>query len=334
MKVKILNIFVVFAIIISFLPLNAFAIEKKNKTYTYDNYTVDYNITDSWDDTQNITVYVTNTGYEPIENWMLAYDFKGEVYDIWNAEVKQNADGVKYIRNLGYNNIIEPGSTMNFGYTLNNANGFPDDITMCQKRVTKETGFDVKLDVLDSWDDNFKGEITIQNNTDTVIECWELSFDSNFTIIEITDSWAANISNYNDGTYTLKGTYTNVIYANSSVTLGFMGIKSGEPEIFDYSLTEVAADEISIPEEKEPDNSDDIIHVDDMYYKPILSSDDVDYDGKGIYFVRNQVLVTAYQDVSFDEVKELAEKYNAEIVGYIWLTNDYQLEFKNYIPVV
>ena len=190
MRTRILNILIVFAIVIGFLPQNAFAIEERSKIYTYDNYTVDYNITDSWDDTQNITISITNTSYEPIENWMLAYDFNGEINGIWNAEVKENADGVKYIKNFGYNNIIEPGNTISFGYALYNAGGFPDNFAMCQKRVVKENGFDVNLSVLDSWDDNFKGEITIQNNTDTAIECWELSFDSNFTIIEITDSSA------------------------------------------------------------------------------------------------------------------------------------------------
>ena len=119
MKTRILNIFIVLAIVIGFLPQKAFAVEEKSRTYIYDNYTVDYYITDSWFDTQNITIFVTNMGDEPIENWMLAYDFNGEINGIWNAEVKQNADGVKYIKNLGYNNIIEPNSTISFGYTLN-----------------------------------------------------------------------------------------------------------------------------------------------------------------------------------------------------------------------
>ena len=66
MKARILNIFIVLAMVISFLPQKALAIEEKNKTYIYDNFTVDYNITDNWADTQNITIYVTNTGIESI----------------------------------------------------------------------------------------------------------------------------------------------------------------------------------------------------------------------------------------------------------------------------
>jgi len=41
----------------------------------------------------------------------------------------------------------------------------------------------------------------------------------------------------------LKGTYTGTVYANSSVSLGFNGVKSGDPVITDYSLTEVVLNE-------------------------------------------------------------------------------------------
>ena len=37
----------------------------------------------------------------------------------------------------------------------------------------------------------------------------------------------------------LKGTYTSIIPADGSVSLGFNGMKEGEPIISDYSLTEV-----------------------------------------------------------------------------------------------
>ncbi len=43
--------------------------------------------------------------------------------------------------------------------------------------------------------------------------------------------------------YMLKGSYTNVIEPNSSVRLGFSGVRDGEPIITDTILTEVVADE-------------------------------------------------------------------------------------------
>ena len=94
MKTRILSIFVVLAMVISFLPQKTFAVEENSRTYVYDNFTIDYNITDSWDDTQNITINVTNTGIDSIENWMLAYDFNGEIHDIQNFNLINNSYAV------------------------------------------------------------------------------------------------------------------------------------------------------------------------------------------------------------------------------------------------
>lgn len=321
-----LSIMLTIVITLNLFPLIAFA-EDTNKTYIYDNYTIKYNIVNSWENNQNIEITITNTSAEPIESWMLSYDFCGEIQGIWNAEMKTTENDDVYIKNAGYNCVIEPGCSVNFGYTLTKAKGFPSKFSMCQERVSKAEGYEVTLNVIDSWEDNsFQGEIVITNNTDTTIECWELDIDSNFTIAEITNSWAATVSAYEEEKYTLKGTYTNIIYPNSSSTLGFLGVKNGEPEIYDYSLTEIVVGEVS----KSEDNNDDtIVSVEGMYYKDIQSDDEVNYDGNGIYFVRNQLLITAYQDVSFEEIEALVEEMDAKIVGYIGVTNDYQIEFNS-----
>lgn len=323
---KILNVILATIILFNLFPLIAFA-EEISKTYIYDNYTIEYNIVNSWGNNQNIEITITNTSEEPIENWMLSYNFCGEIQGIWNAEIKTTADGIEYVKNAGYNCVIEPDCSVNFGYTLVETEGFPFAFSMCQERTSKTGGYEVTLNVVDSWEDNsFQGEIVITNNTDTAIECWELDIDSNFTIAEITNSWAATVSAYEEGKYTLKGTYTNIIYPNSSTTLGFLGVKNREPEIFNYSLSEVIAGEVS---KSEGNNNDAIVSVEGMYYKDIQSDDEVDYDGNGIYFVRNQLLITAYQNVSFEEVEVLVDEMNAKIVGYIGVTNDYQIEFNS-----
>lgn len=322
---KITSILLTVILLLNCISSTVFAIEDQIKMYSYNNYDIKYNVIDSWENNQNIEITITNTGEEPIENWMLSYDFCGEIQGIWNAEIKTTANGIEYVKNAGYNCVIEPDCSANFGYTLSGVEGLPSEFSMCQERVSKTDGYEVTLNVVDSWEDNsFQGEIIITNNTDTAIECWELDIDSNFTIEEITNSWAATVSAYDDGKYILKGTYTNIIYPNSSTTLGFLGIKNGEPEIYDYSLTETVVGEVSKSEEN---NDDTIVSVEGMYYKDIQSDDEVDYDGNGIYFVRNQLLITAYQNVSFEEVEVLVDEMNAKIVGYIGITNDYQIEF-------
>lgn len=92
------------------------------------------------------------------------------------------------------------------------------------------------MNVNQSWGDSFSGEIVIQNNTDTAIEAWELTIDTNFTITEITNSWAATVTELEPYSYLLKGTYTGTVAANSSVSLGFIGVKDGEPGDFKLFL--------------------------------------------------------------------------------------------------
>lgn len=81
------------------------------------------------------------------------------------------------------------------------------------------------------------------------------------------------------------------------------------------------------------EEDDDIIDIGEAYFKDITSEEDIAYAGNGIYCVKNQLLLTADNTVGFSEVALLANEYNATIVGYIELTNDYQLEFNEDIDV-
>ena len=213
------------------------------QNYVYDNYSVSYNVTNSWGNTEIVSVTLSNTGDSTIENWMLYFDPNGSTSNIWDAQWAETSTGVSYVKNAGYNASIEPDSSITFSYTVDNCEAVPEAFTLCQKRVSKESGYDVQLMVNETWGDNFNGAIVINNNTDLPIEAWELTFDTNFTITEITNSWAADVTELEPYSYRLKGTYTGTISANSSVTLGFTGVKNGDPEISNASLTEVTANE-------------------------------------------------------------------------------------------
>ena len=126
MNRRIMSILLTVLMIIGLMPNELNAEEISNKVYEYDNYTAEYTITDSWDNSQNISITIENTGDTLIENWMLSYDFCGDIAGIWNATVETDSNGSKYIKNAGYNNVIETGKSVEFGYTLNNAEGMPE----------------------------------------------------------------------------------------------------------------------------------------------------------------------------------------------------------------
>lgn len=223
-----------------------FADESTAKTFVYDDYTVTYDVTNSWGNTEVISVTLSNTSDSAIENWMLYFDPHGDIQYVNDATQAATSDGIAYIKNAGYNANIGANTSVTFSYAVNDCEEMPDDFTLCQTRVEKSSGFEVTLNVNEFWGDSFNGEIVIQNNTDAPIEAWELIIDTNFTITEITNSWAASVTELEPYSYLLKGTYTGTVAANTSVSLGFIGVKDGDPEITNYSLTEIVLDENAI----------------------------------------------------------------------------------------
>lgn len=152
---------------------------------------------------------------------MLYFEPNGQIHNVVNASESYTSTGTAYFRNSWYNSNVEPNSSTTFNYMVDDCSGIPDEFVLCQTRTEKGAGYQVSLQVNQTWGDSFNGEIIIQNNTDQPIEAWELTIDTNFTITEITNSWAANVTELDSYRYKLKGTYTGIVYPNSSVSLGF-----------------------------------------------------------------------------------------------------------------
>jgi hypothetical protein len=60
-----------------------------------------------------------------------------------------------------------------------------------------------------------------------------------------------------------------------------------------------------------------------------FTEDDVAYDGAGIYYVKNQILLLAGNKLTFKDVSKIASQYNADIVGYLEMSNTYQIEIRS-----
>ena len=229
--------------IISTVPVVS-ADEQESILYEYDDYTVEYSILETWEDTKKVSVSINNTGEEVIENWMIYFEPNGEIYDIWDAEKAITTQPIAYIRNSKYNANIQPNENSKFSYLIKNNENAPESFSLCQNRKDIEEGFQVDLKELNCWEDTkFQGEIYLTNITSDPLESWELTVDTNFTIEKITNSWAAEVTELSEGRYLLKGNYNSIVQPYSSVVLGFLGVKNGTPEISDYSLSVVSVDE-------------------------------------------------------------------------------------------
>ena len=225
--------------------ISAFAANSSSaQTFVYDDYSITYNVTDSWADTEVVNISITNTGAEAIENWMLYFNPNGVIdsNNIWYARTAETDNGFMYFTNAGYNASILPNASVNFSYHVNGCKEIPGTYYLCQKRAETDA-YTVSVVENGSWDDHFNGTIILKNTSDKAIRDWELTFDTSFSITQINNSWSGTLSTLHPNSYKIKGTYNSVLEPNGTIYLGFTGVKSGTPVISDSSLTEVVVDE-------------------------------------------------------------------------------------------
>ncbi len=236
------------------VPVSA---ETGKTTYTYDGYSVEYNVTNEWEGNQTVEITVSNTGDESILNWALKYDAEGEISNLWNANIYEQTESDYVIKNVGWNYEIAPNQSVVYGYTLSGENiSVPETFEIYSKRVDVTEGYDVKCNYNQVWDTGVQGELVITNTSDTPIEAWTLSFDTNFTINNL---WNGRILENTDTSYVVSSQmWTNPIQANGSTTIGFVGTKTADIEALlnNFKLTAVVIGEgipvipVDPPEEK------------------------------------------------------------------------------------
>lgn len=312
-----------------FPNININADDENGEIFNYLGYSVEYKVVNEWEGNRNIKIKFTNTGSKPIYNWALKFDAGGEITGLWNGAVYYSIGTEYIIKNSGYNYEILPGESVEFGYTLEgNYLTAPNNFEVCAKRIEITENFDVKLVISDKWDGGFTGYIDIANNSEEPFEAWEMAFDANF---EINDFWNAKLEKI-DGFYIASSKITsNPIQPHTSVQVGISAsVESGEePAILDFVMSTVKIKNYFINDgDVNGDISDDSDeNVGRIFFKDISSKDDLIYDSEGNCYVKNQMLITVRSGVSFKTVSNLAFQMYGKIVGYIELTNDYQIEF-------
>lgn len=84
-------------------------------------------------------------------------------------------------------------------------------------------------------------------------------------------------------------------------------------------------------EEAQETNVDGLIDIGDNYYKDSGKDDIVTDEKTGIRYVKNQLLISCTMGTPNDKekIQKICEELDAEIVGYLEITSDFQIEFKH-----
>ncbi len=190
-------------------------------------FTVEMQTDSIWGNGYHATVTIRNTGDSVIDNWYLELRTGDTIEHIWNASVWKKEDGHYIIKNAQWNQDIEPGGSVSFGFTA----GYEGEISQVDflgmpmgTTPVEETSY--------LWDYNVDNELgtsfynagfSISNLTGEPLEDWVVEFDFEGTIDTI---WNGEIVSYENNHYVIKNaTHNQNIAGNDTVCFGFNGTK-------------------------------------------------------------------------------------------------------------
>ncbi len=190
---------------------------------------VTFQLTDYWDGGYTAVVMVENTSDAGIENWHVAFPIEEEIKDLWNAQTVEGEQSGVVFKNVGWNQDIASGQSVQFGFTAEGEFlGFPEicELPTALKAVP-DSDAQVTYEVVESWENGFKGNICINNTSGRTIEDWQISFD---LPCEITDLWEGQILFNENGKYMVRNKdYNQNIAPDGTVTIGF-SVQNGSAE--------------------------------------------------------------------------------------------------------
>lgn len=202
-----------------------------------ENYKVTFTLTSNWDAGYNANVKLENTGDSTIQNWYLGFDYNNSITNIWNAEVSSNEGNEYVIKNVGWNQDIAAGNSIEFGLSGDHAfKGFPENYELIGTSTeVAEDDYAIQYIVDGDWGTGFYGSISVTNNTDTALEDWVLEFDFDR---EITEIWNGVIEEHEGNHYVVRNAeYNSTIAPGENVSIGIKGCEGeSEDEPYNYQL--------------------------------------------------------------------------------------------------
>ena len=262
------------------IPVHAKEVRKgqQETVYVGEGYEVVFKIASQWSGAFNADVTVKNTSKQVIDNWAIGFAMPYEVTNIWNGVVKDKGEGYYIIKNVGSNQDIAAGKSINFGFTANYENEVVIPKTfillMNQEEVSK-SDYETSFKVTSDWKSAFNGEISIINTSGNTIEDWILEFDFSYSINSFfTAEIISNASNH----YVVKNAgYNANIKPGQTLKLGFSGKPgnvTGKPE--NIKLKQVVTKKDKLQEDYD---NDSLTNEMELYLETDIYKKDTDGDG-------------------------------------------------------
>ena len=125
---------------------------------------------------------------------------------ILKSNIKLENTGDESIKNVGWNQNIAVGQSIEFGINSNEEfSGFPLKCGLLgQISNVNIGGYNINYIVTNDWETGFSSTITINNDLNTDLEDWVLEFDFDGNITEI---WNGIIEKHEGNHYVIKNDF-------------------------------------------------------------------------------------------------------------------------------
>ncbi len=306
------------------------AISTGNHIFTGDGYSVEFTVESQWEGAFNATIKISNSSDTVIDDWSLEFELSNEITNIWNAGIQSHENNVYIIKNAAWNQDIPVGGSISFGFSaLGNEIDYPSYYSIKGEKVLSDTSdYSINYVIDSDWITGFTAHIEIINTGETDIEDWSLEFDFDNNISSI---WNSTIQEHTGNHYVLKNAgYNQNIRTGEKTTIGFIVASGNSSNLAGNMILAQIKDTVGPNGE---DDDTELVDLGTSYFQDISDSDVVLDENSGLVYVKNQILVSAMYGLDYSVVEDIAENINARIVGYIELTNDYQLELNENVDI-
>ncbi|AWF81594.1 hypothetical protein BTJ40_12585 [Microbulbifer sp. A4B17] len=193
--------------------------------------------TSDWGNGFNGKLTINNSVSSDIEDWVLEFDFDGQINSFWTAEIISHSGNHYIVKPLSWNSTIAPGESIELGFTakggqevtniiLNDNSTSVDepDETDNNNSDSKNEDADYKVEIstIKDWGTGFNGQFQINNTGSDNIQDWVLEFDFEG---QINSFWTAQIISHSGNHYIIKPlSWNSTIQSGQSLELGFTAI--------------------------------------------------------------------------------------------------------------
>lgn len=166
---------------------------------------VEFKVLSDWGSGYNAQVKLTNETDKAMTDWRLAFDFDGDIKNLYSGKVVSAQEGHFVFEGSSWNRSLKPGRSIVLGWNgaKKGDSGQLSNIEFGGTAIEVPAGpYLVGYDLQADWGTGYVASLSVSNNSEDNMNGWTLSFDYPYPISSI---YNAKIVSHEGDRYTVEG---------------------------------------------------------------------------------------------------------------------------------